>query len=183
MVGGTENLYDLRQLVQAVTNGWGSGGITTTVSSIVAMSVAGAYTTGDYIGTSITPQFFPLAVKDRSKTGIIKTITIADKTTTTAVDLELWLFTTTFVAPTDNAAWAISDAEVFTCIGIIPIEATASANTGWYASSNNKVYFDGTQSVVIKPNTTSLYYALVAKGSTPTWTSGDLQITLGILQD
>jgi hypothetical protein len=154
------------------------GGITTVVSSTVTMTVAGAYSANDYMGTTTTPQAFPNAVRQPLGTGIIKSIFISDKITTANAAMELWLFSSTFVAPTDNAAWAISDTEALTVLGVIPI-----STSGWYASSNNQVYYDGTQSLVIKTADTSLYYALVARGTTPAFTSSDLTISLGILQD
>lgn len=153
------------------------GGITDILTSTVTMSVAGAYSTGDYMGTSTSPQFFQDATKV-SNTGIIKSVFISDKITTTNVAMELWIFSTTFVAPTDNAAWAISDAEALTVQGIIPI-----FTSGWYASNNNQIYFDGTLSIPIKTVNKNLYYALVARGTTPAFTSGDLTIGLGILED
>ena len=145
------------------------------ITSNIVMSVAGAYATGDYIGTSTTPQSFASAVRSSGKTGTIKSIRITDKLTTTAVNLELWLFSATFVAPTDNAAWTITDAEALTCLGVIPIDSSK-----WYASGANKIYTDDTISLLIKPAVTSLFYALVARGATPTWASLDLDIGLGI---
>ena len=154
------------------------GGNTTFVSSTITMSAAGVYATGDYMGTTTSPQSFTNAVRTSGGTGIIKTIVISDKITTTNVAMELWFFSATFVAPTDNAAWAISDAEALTVLGVVPIDATK-----WYASSNNTIYVDDTVNIVIKPAATSLFYALVARGTTPSFTSGDLTINLGILQD
>lgn len=154
------------------------GGFTTYVSSTITMSVAGAYATGDYMGTTTTPQSFTSVVRTSGGTGTIKSITISDKITTTNVAMELWLLSATFTAPTDNAAWAISDTEALTVLGVIPI------NVGnWFATANNQVYFDGTLSIPIKPAATSLFYALVARGATPAFTSGDLTINLGIFQD
>lgn len=154
------------------------GGNTAIVTSTVVMSAAGAYATGDYMGTTTTPQAFTSAVRVSGGTGIIKSVFISDKITTANVAMELWLFSATFGAPTDNAAWAISDAEALTVLGVIPI---AVAN--WYASANNQVYSDNTLSIPIKPAATSLFYALVARGTTPAFTSSDLTIGLGILQD
>ncbi len=166
--------------VQAIVNAVNSakGGFTTISSSTVVMSVAGAYATGDYMGTSLVPQYFQDAVRDGSKTGVVKSIVISDKITTTNVAMELWLFSTSFTAPTDNGAWTINDAEALTCLGVIPI-----ATTGWYASGANQIYSDSTLSTVIKCDTNNLYYALVARGTTPAFTSLDLTISLGILQD
>lgn len=168
----------LNQIDTKLTN-LQTGGFTNLVSSTVVMSVAGAYSTGDYMGTSTTPQYFSDAVKTQSKTGVIKSLVISDKITTANVAMELWIFNSTFVAPTDNAAWAISDAEALNVQAIIPV-----FTTGWYASSNNQIYFDGTLAIPVKVSTSgNLYYALVARGTTPAFTTGDLTITLGILLD
>ncbi len=161
-----------------VVNDGNVGGFTKYVSSTVAMSVAGAYSTGDYMGTTTTPQAFTNVVRTSGGTGIIKSITISDKITDANVAMELWLFSATFTAPTDNAAWAISDTEALSVLGVIPI-----STSGWYASSNTQIYNDNTLSIVIKPSVTSLFYALVARGTTPSFTSADLTINLGILED
>lgn len=163
--------------VSTLTSG-NVGGFTTLATSNIVMSVAGAYATGDYIGTTTTPQSFTNVVRTSGGTGIIKSIRITDKVVTTAVTMELWLFSATFTAPTDNAAWTCTDAEALTCLGVIPIDSTK-----WYLGTVNKIYTDDTLSIVIKPAATSLFYALVARGATPTWASLDLEIGLGILQD
>ena len=154
------------------------GGFTTLVQSTVVMSVAGAYATGDYMGTTTTPQSFASAVRTSGGTGIIKSVLISDKITNTNVAMELWILDRTYTAPTDNAAWNMSDADMLFVQAVIPI-----ATTGWYASSAGQVYFDGTLSIPIKSNTQALFYALVARGTTPAFTSSDLTITLGLLQD
>jgi hypothetical protein len=141
------------------------------------LSAAGQYVTGDYIGQTTTPESFSGAVRTTAGSAIVTSLTIADKQATAAVAMELWLFSATFTAPTDNAAWAISDAEALTCVGVIPITTDR-----WFASSNNKVYSDNNLGLVVKCAATSLFYALVARGTTPTWSAGDLQLTLGITQ-
>lgn len=176
---GTFSLIALfKRLLAKLTSGINTGGITALVTSTPVLSVAGAYASGDYIGTTTTPQAFANAVRSSGSKGIIKSMTMSDKVTTAAVAMELWVFSATFVAPTDNAAWAITDAENLTCLGVIPIPAAK-----WYATSNNKKFTDDTLSIVISPAVTSLFYALVARGTTPTWANGDLEISLGILQD
>jgi len=154
------------------------GGFTTLVQSTVVMSAAGIYSTGDYIGTSTAPQSFSSAVRTSGGTGVIKSLLISDKITTTNVAMELWILDRTFTAPTDNAAWDLSDANMLFVQAVIPI-----VTTGWYASSAGQVYFDASLSIPVKSNGTTLYYALVARGTTPSFTSSDLTITLGILQD
>jgi len=155
------------------------GGFTATTSSNIVMSAAGAYATGDYMGTSTTPQSFSGAARTSGGSGIIKSLTISDKIVTANVDMELWLFRATFTAPTDNAAWAISDTEMLDVVGIVPISPA-----GWSASSNNQVYHDYSLSIPFDLSAgTSLYYALVSRGVTPAFTSLDLTLMLGILQD
>jgi len=69
---------------------------------------------------------------------------------------------------------------------VIPIGTTVNPTSGpgWFSSSAGQVYIDGTLSIPIKPSTgTSIFYALVARGTTPSFTSSDLTVTLGILQD
>lgn len=170
----------LQKILQRITgNSYSVGGYTTLVSSTPILSVAGAYTTGDYMGTSTTPQAFTELCRLPNGTGIIKSLTISDKIATANVAMELWLLSSTFVAPTDNAAWAISDTEALSVQAVIPI-ATAT----WYASSNNQIYHDATLSIPFKlTSNNKLFYALVARGTTPAFTSADLTITLGILQD
>jgi len=154
------------------------GGYTTLVQSTVVMSVAGVYATGDYMGTTTTPQSFASAVRTSGGTGVIKSVLISDKITTANVAMELWIVDRTYTAPTDNAAWDLSDPNMLFVQAVIPI-----STAGWYASSAGQVYVDGTLSIPIKSNGTTLFYALVARGTTPSFTSSDLTITLGILQD
>jgi len=156
-----------------------SGGFTTISSSTVVMSVAGSYSTGDYIGTSLTPQSFSNSVRVDGGTGIVKSILISDKIITSNVDMELWIIDRSFTAPTDNAAWDLSDPNMLFVQGVIPI-----STTGWYASSAGQVYNDNTLSIPFKvSNGKDLFYALVSRGTTPVFTSSDLTISLGILQD
>lgn len=164
--------------VSTLTSG-NVGGFTAISQSTVVMSVAGAYATGDYMGTSTTPQSFASVVRTSGGTGIIKSILISDKIVTANVAMELWIIDRTFTAPTDNAAWDLSDANMLFVQAVIPI-----ATTGWYASSAGQVYFDGTLSIPIKPSTgTGIFYALVARGTTPAFTSADLTISISVLQD
>lgn len=152
-------------------------GGTAVLTSTPTLSVAGSYATGDYIGPSTTPASFLLVSRVSGYADIVKSLVVIDYVTTAAVALELWLFSATFVAPTDNAAWTITDAEAATCVGVIPI-----VTSKWYASALNKIYSDDTLGLVVKPAVTTIFYALVARGTTPTWASGDLTLGLGVLQ-
>ena len=155
-----------------------TGGLTTLVSSNVIMSAAGAYATGDYMGRTTTPQAFENAMNYEGGTGVIKSILIADKIVTANVAMELWIIDRTFVAPTDNTAWNLSDANMVYVQAVIPI-----ATDKWYASSAGQVYSDDSISYPVKALGKDVYYALVARGTTPAFTTLDLNITLGILLD
>ena len=131
------------------------------------------------MGTTTTPQSFASITRVVAGSGVIKSLVISDKITTTNVAMELWLFRATFTAPTDNAAWAISDTEALDVLAVIPI-----ATSGWYASSNNQIYSYITLSIPFKlASGSAVFYALVARGTTPSFTSLDLTINIGVLQD
>ncbi len=145
------------------------------------LSVAGSYATGDYIGQSTTPESFSLATLSTPNPAraVVKSLVIIDKTVAAAaVALELWLFSATFVAPTDNAAWTVTDAESLTCVGVIPITTDR-----WFAHTAARAYSDDSLGLVVRAAAGSLFFALVARGTTPTWAAGDLQVSLGLLPD
>lgn len=152
-------------------------GGTVLLTSTPTLSVAGAYATGDYIGPSTTPASFTNVSRTSGYANVIKSLAMIDKVVTAAVALELWLFSATFTAPTDNAAWTVSDADMDNFLGVIPI-----ATTKWYAGTVNKGFSDDTLGLIVAPAVTTIFYALVARGSTPTWASGDLVLKLGVLQ-
>lgn len=146
------------------------------VSSTIVMSVAGAYVTGDYIGTTTAPQSFASVVRSAASTARIRSVHIHDKDIgTAACAMELWLYSATFTAPTDNAAWTVADG--VTCQAIIALPTTS-----WFSSGANKEFCLGGLDIVVQPAATSLFYALVSRGNTPTWTSLDVTIDLGIEQ-
>lgn len=149
-----------------------------TLTSTPTLSVAGSYATGDYIGPTTTPASFTSVVRISGGSAEIRSLVVIDKTVAAApVALELWLFSATFTAPTDNAAWAITDAESLTSLGVIPITTDR-----WFASSNNRVWSDDNVGKIVTPAATTLFYALVARGTTPTWVSGDIQVSIGVVQ-
>lgn len=148
---------------------------------IPVLSVGGAAATGDYVGTTTTPQYIENTLPSPNRRGRIVGLRGTDALATAACDMELWLFDSTFVAPTDNAAWAVSDVEIERCLAVIPMPAAK-----WYASANNKQYSDLSLTVPISlPNQGRLYYALVARGNTPAWTAGaaELKLALTVEQD
>lgn len=153
-------------------------GVSDVIRVTPTFTVGGAGASGDYQGKSTAPEFFTRVARRDGFPAIIKSVVITDKTTTAAVAMELWLFESTFTAPTDNDAWAISDADQLKCVGVLELAANR-----WYANSNGKVFSDDRFCLPLKPTAQALYFALVARGVTPAWVTGDLQISLGVLQD
>lgn len=153
-------------------------GVSDTIRVTPTFSVGGAAATGDYVGKTTEPEFFTRVARRDGFPAIIKSVVITDKLTTTAVAMELWLFESTFTAPTDNAAWSISDADQLKCVGVLALAADR-----WYSNALGKVFSDDRFCLPVKPTAQNLYFALVARGTTPAWATNDIQISLGILQD
>lgn len=65
--------------------------------------------------------------------GVITDIWIASSNpaATTALQGELWIFDTAVTAVNDNAAFAISDAEVKTGLAVVPFLTTTDTNNSW----------------------------------------------------
>lgn len=153
-------------------------GATVTVSSTPTLSAPGAYVTGDYVGTTTSPASFGSVVPVSGGSCVLESVTITDKVATTpSVAFELWLFDRTFTAPTDNVAWAISDADQLNCLAVIPIAAG-----DWYPNGNGNVASVGGIGKVLTCNATSIFYGLVIRGGR-TFADGDLTLKLGVLQD
>lgn len=138
------------------------------------VSTTPAYTAKDAVGGLLT---FANAVRASGGSGRIEAVQVEDKGQQRA-DLDLVLFDRTFTAPTDNAIFNPSDAELLTCVGWIPIGA------GNYSDfSTNSVAAINSVGLEFVLNGTDLFGALVTRG-TPTYTSSsDIVVTLTILQD
>lgn len=80
------------------------------------------YTAGDVICNAAT-LVFPNAIRGGS--GLLNFATITTSNNATAKPtLELWLFDTTIAAVADNAAFAPTDAEMLTLIGVVRFESS-----------------------------------------------------------
>jgi len=148
---------------------------TTVLSSTPTIDTA-IYASGDSIGGLITLTNAAYAL---TGSGFISYITIADKDREGA-DIDVVFFTsnpsaTTF---TNNAALTINDADLvkIACVVNVTTDAIFVDNGVSYVSSANCPFDLGY-------NNTTLYAALVSRG-TPTYTStSDLTLRVGILQD
>jgi len=152
------------------------GGHCYTTPVYPVLTVAGAYVSGDYVGTSATAMTFANAVRITGGTGVIESAVLIDKAVQSA-SIELWLFDAAPTPPADNAAWTISDGDALQCIGVIPFQV-------YYASALNSVSFAKGLGMTFNANaaTRDIYGCFVTRG-TPTYASLDLLCRLQILQD
>lgn len=146
------------------------GGVTVSQTPTIT---AGAYHAKDAVGGKLT---FANAARIAGGKGVINSVTIIDDDDEKA-GLELWLFDTDFTASADNAAFDPSDADMETCIGVIPI-----STADYYSASDNGcacvrgvgLQFDCSGAI------TSIYGQLKCTG-TPTYTAtSDLSVRLSI---
>ena len=151
------------------------GGHTTIATATPVVSTSPSYSANDQVGGLLA---FTGAARVAGGSGVIHSVTITDKAKQDAT-LDLYLFdsnptSTTF---TDNAALTINAADLIKSIGVIRVSTYQDVAT-------NSVGGTTSTGVPFKlVSGTTLYGALVTRG-TPTYAStSDLQVRLGILQD
>lgn len=131
-----------------------------------------AYAIKDAIGGLMT---FSGAVRASGGSGVLMAVQVVDKDQELKA-MDLVLFDRSITAPTDNAIFAPTDAELANCIGVVPVGAYADFSTNSVAYANNV-------GLAFVLNGTDLYGVLVAR-DTPTFTAtSDIVVTLTILQD
>lgn len=135
------------------------------------VSTSPAYAAKDAVGALMT---FSNAVRASGGTCRIDGVQVVDKSQQRP-DLELVLFDRTLSAPTDNAIFAPTDAELATCVGVIYIG-------GWSDLSTNSVA-DVPYGREVVLNGTDLFGVLVTR-STPTFVATtDIVVILTIIQE
>ena len=147
------------------------------------LTVAGAYSAGDFVGTSASSMEFTkvgphISVDGKGCAGYIVGARLIDYAAQSKA-AELWVFESAVTPPNDNAAWSISDADSKKLLCVIPFET-------YYASALNSVSegvpAGGAARYVCAANSTSLYGCLVTRG-TPTYATGDVTVRLTIVPD
>ena len=137
----------------------------------------GAYQAADNIGGKLT---FANAARETGGCGRIQTVVVVDQDNE-KTEKDIFFFHTdpSNSTITNNAALDIADADLLTCVGYVNVPAAAykSLNDNAVAIvSNVGIVFD------LPSGATSLYAAVVERG-TPTYTAvTDLQISIGIIQ-
>lgn len=146
------------------------------VAATPTVSNGSIYAAKDAIGALLT---FTGAVRANGATGTLSAVQIVDKGQQMAA-LDLVLFDSSITAPTDNAIFAPTDAEVALCVGVVPILTTDYADF-----STNSIATKANLGLTFKAGsgTSSLFGVLVSRG-TPTYTStSDIVVTLTIQQN
>lgn len=177
LVAGTANIGDV-DVLTAPPIVIGNTMVTSTVTPTIDTS---AYASGDNLATAVMT--FTGIARANGGTARIIGMTILDKTTPSGVNnpapLELWLMDTTFTpAGAANAAWSISDTIAATVVAIIPCGPYSNVSTSAVSIRQGISY-----PVKCAGATTSLFGAVVVRG-TPTYGgTTDLVITLSVAQD
>ncbi len=152
----------------------------TRVITLTPVITTDAYTAGDALGGLLK---FENVLFNPKRTGVALSLTIIDKASQDA-ETELVLFSETFTATADNAAFAPSDADLLNCLGTISVGAgnyaTFSANSAG-TKPNAGLGLHSTEDYR-ENEASSIYGQLVTRG-TPTYAVGDIQIKLTVLQD
>jgi len=134
---------------------------------------AGAYSANDAVGGLLT---FTNAARASGSGGIIKSVVIVDDAGQDA-ELELWLFDTTITAISDNAPWALTEAELHTCIAVI------STTEGTWRASGTPSVCDIEVSRGYTCTGTNLFGQLVTRG-TPTYVAtDDVTVRIQLIQN
>lgn len=145
----------------------------TRISVTPTVSTSPAYTAKDAVGGIMT---FANAVGVSGGTGILQAVTVVDLSQQMPA-LDLVLFDQTIAGTvTDNSPFDPTDGDLANVIAVIPIAF-------WYDFNDNSVAYRGGLAYAFKANATSIFGALVARG-TPTFVgTSDIIVILEILQD
>ena len=136
----------------------------TTGVSVTRPADTTAYAPGDVVGTAVTGTLIiPNASFGEFDAGIIQqAVVVSSAAVGTSPDLELWLFDSTVAAIADNAAWAPTDAEMLTLVGIVEFPTA-----DWKLASTSAVCVADNISLPFntKKGTSKLYGVLVVRNA------------------
>lgn len=179
--------------VSNLTNGTIGAG---TITSPITVSTAGftrpadttTYAAGDVVCNSTSAPVvitFANAVRSNGAGGVLNSVYMVDNANQTLPGVfELWLFHTTVTATNDNAAWNISDANMLNTIGVVPLSASYTGNTG-SGTAGNRVFMAPSLGIPFKAaaGATSLYGVLIARNAYVPVDSENFFFQLGIMAE
>lgn len=132
-------------------------------------------------GSISEPLVFSACARENGDGGLISQVTIIDSVqAATPLTGELWLFTATLTPAEDNAAFAPTDAQSLTCVGVIPF-----TTAGYLGSSNVVVHITNFGGLVFQcaENSTNLYGVLVARNAYAPAALETFQVRLHIMRE
>lgn len=147
--------------------------VTVTRIQVSQTTNASAYEAGDAVGALMT---FANAAATSGGSIHVEGVTIVDEDSQlTAVDLVL--FRASITAPTDDAVFDPTDAELLDCVGVVKFFQAD------YSTFNDNSVAHKDTALTAKLSGTSLFGVLVTRG-TPTYAStSSIHVTLTIVQD
>lgn len=138
------------------------------------------YDAGDVIANADDSHMvFADAVRPERLTGMITNARItSSQNGTPKPDIELWLFRADITEAGDNAAFAVTDAEQLTRIGIIKFPVAE-----WIVGGANAVCEKDNIGLVFKSNTPDIYGVLVVRNAYTPASAEQLTVELVFTQD
>ena len=150
-------------------------------SATPVLTVAGTYGAGDYVGTSGTAMVFNKCANENGGGGILYGGMLLDLNSQTTAQLELWVFNAAVTPPADNAAWALSAADLASWVATIPL------NNSYYACGTVGAVTAGTlvspRAFKCAAGSKALYGCMVERVAGAVFTSLALTPALSIAED
>lgn len=144
------------------------------VEQVLALDASGAYADGDVFG-----DVFSIADACRSPlgSGLLQEITVLDFDDQ-GFGLDILLFKGNPTVQAKNAAWAVSDAEMLKCLGLVQVSSGDFLDLG-----GNRIATKSGLGIGIKPTDgTTLYVATRIRGA-GTYTASGVKLKLTFLRD
>lgn len=145
---GTEGDYEpLHTNSEGALWSYNIGPFVTCSTDVTRPADTTAYAVNDAISDSTSAPTsggftFTSAVRASGGSGIITdAIITSSNDAATPLQGEIWLFNTSVTNINDNSAFAVSDAEIKTCVGKIPFFLEDAGNNGFYHAQNLNIGF------------------------------------------
>lgn len=169
-------LYGSNNQEKAIASNPLTIGGSTGIISVDPTIYAGGYTTGMDIGGKIT---IANAVTSTGGTGIINSIVLTDKAKQNLpVDVVFFSSDPSSTTITDDFTLTVADADLVNIIGSIPVSSLDYINF-----ADNSVATVKNQGLSFSSTTTTIYAAVVARGSATYASTSDLRLKVKIYKD
>ena len=147
-----------------------------------------AYAAGDVVSgaTAAVMKFSKCAGQGGQGGSVRSVMIISSADQTTKLDADLWLFDAAPAIADDNAAFAPTDAEILTVVGVVSVVGTTAANTkvGLTTGTGNQVFINDGLDIPFACAKTdaALYGILVARNAYTPVSAEVFRIKLGVIQ-